>query len=61
MNEIEKKLNNLEDEIEKMREKIKKNNLSNWKCSCNLNISEEELKNWNTDNPDNMWKIKIMK
>ena len=45
MNEIEKKLNNLEDEIEKMREKMKENNLSNWKCSCNLNISEEELKN----------------
>lgn len=44
MKEIEKKLNNLEDEFEKMREKIKTNNLSNWKCSCNLNISEEELK-----------------
>ena len=61
MKEIEKKLNNLEDEIEKMREKMKENNLSNWKCSCNLNISEEELKNWNTDNPDNMWKIQIVK
>ena len=57
MNEIEKKLNNIEDDIEKMKE----NNLSNWKCFCNLNISEEELKNWNTDNPDNMWKIQIVK
>lgn len=27
----------------------------------NSNLNKKELRKWNTDNPDNMWKIKIKK
>lgn len=59
---INEKFDKLEIDFEKMKEKYLKNNdLSIWKCSINSNLNKEELRKWNTDNPDNMWKIKIKK
>lgn len=59
---INEKFDKLEIDFEKMKEKYLKNNdLSIWKCSINSNLNKEELRKWNPDNPDNMWKIKIKK
>lgn len=55
-------IKNIQSDIEKLKEKYLKNKSEPlWKCPIQLGLSDKELKNWNTDSDDNLWKIVINK
>ena len=55
--------NNLENRLENFKTKYLQKNIEQtlWKCTIPLELTKEELKNWNTISEDNFWKITIKK
>lgn len=63
LNDEKKMFNNLENRLENLKSKYLQKDIEQplWKCTIPLELTKEELENWNTISDDNLWKISIKK